>query len=125
MFTNGQKQKMRTLFERGGPRNSFLSSTGLGIPLIEEIPLPDSPPQWLHVKIYPDPASTELTINVEFDTRWLGKELEVINLSGQVEIRKTINAKTEKLDITKLKSGLYFIRVKRDGDKIMEKFVKL
>jgi len=55
----------------------------------------------------------------------LGKELEVINLSGQVEIRKTINAKTEKLDITKLKPGLYFIRVKRDGDNIMEKFVNL
>jgi hypothetical protein len=125
MFTRGQKQKMRALFEPDGPRNSILSSAGLGVPLIEEIPLPDSPPQWLHVKIYPDPAGSELTLNVEFDTRWLGKELQVINISGQTEMRHTISAKVQKLDISKLKPGLYFIRAVKDGDKIMEKFIKL
>jgi hypothetical protein len=125
MFTKGQKQKMRALFEPGGARVSILSSTALGRPVSEQIPLPDSPPYWLHVKIYPDPASTELTINVEFDTRWVGKELQVINIAGQLQFRKTISSKVQKLDVSKLKPGLYFIRAEMQGEKIMEKFIKL
>ena len=125
MFTKGQKQKMRALFEPGGARYSILSSNALGVPVSGEIPLPDSPPRWLHVKIYPDPATTELNINVESDTRWLGKELQVINITGQLQLKKTISAKNQKLDISQLKPGLYFIRAEKQGEKIMEKFIKL
>jgi hypothetical protein len=125
MFTKGQKQKMRALFEPGGARSSILLSNALGSPVSEEMPLPDLPPRWLYVKIYPDPASTELNINVESDPRWVGKELQVINITGQIQIKKTISSKTQKLDISRLKPGLYFIRVEKQGEKIMEKFIKL
>ncbi len=124
MFTKGQKQKMRALFEPGGARASILSSGALGSPVSEEIPS-DSPPRWLHVKIYPDPATTELNINVESDTRWVGKELQVINITGQLQLKKTISSKIQKLDISQLKPGLYFIRAEKPGEKIMEKFIKL
>jgi len=125
MFTKGQRQKMRALFEPGGARSSLLSSNGLGIPVNGEMPPPDSSPQWLHVKIYPDPATTELNINIEFDTRWIGKELQVFNIAGQLQLKKTISSKNQKLDISQLKPGLYFIRAEKPGEKIMEKFVKL
>ena len=125
MFTKGQKQKMRALFEPGGARFSILSSIALRKPVNEQKPLPDSPPHWLHVKIYPDPATTELIINVEFDTRWVGKELQVINIAGQLQFRKTISSKIQKLDVSKLKPGMYFIRAEKQDEKIMEKFIKL
>ena len=125
MFTKGQKQKMRTLFEPGGFRNSILSSNALGAPVSSEIPLPDPSPRWLRVKIYPDPATTELTLNVEFDTRWVGKELQVVNMAGQIELKKTISSKIQKLDVSRLKPGLYFIHAERQGERIMEKFIKL
>jgi len=125
MFTKGQKQKMRTLFEPGGFRNSILSSNALGTPVSSEIPLPDPSPRWLRVKIYPDPATTELTLNVEFDTRWVGKELQVVNMAGQIELKKTISSKIQKLDVSRLKPGLYFIHAERQGERIMEKFIKL
>lgn len=125
MFTKGQKQKMRALFEPGGTRYSILSSNGLGTPMNGEIPLPDSPPRWLHVKIYPDPARTELIINVEFDARWVGKELQVTNIAGQLQFRKTISSKIQKLDISQLKPGLYFITAQKQGEEIIEKFIKL
>ncbi len=125
MFTEGQKQKMRVLFEPGGPRYSILSSNGLSIPTIEEIPLPDAAPQWLHVQIFPNPVITELTINAEYDRRWIGKEFQVINITGQVEMRKTITSKIQKLDVSRLKPGIYFIRAEKDGEKMMQKFVKL
>lgn len=124
MFTEGQKQKMLALFEPGGPRYSILTSPGLNA-AIEEIPLPDDPPQWLHVKIYPNPANSELTINVAFDTRWVGKELSITNVVGQVAMKKMISSKIQAIDISKLQPGIYFISAKKDGDMILEKFVKL
>lgn len=125
MFTKGQKQKMRALFQPGGARYSILASNGLGKPVNAEIPLPDAAPRWLHVNIYPNPATTELMLDVEFDTRWVGKELQVINVAGQLEIKTTINSKIQKLDLSRLKPGLYFIRAEKPGEKIMEKFIKL
>ena len=57
--------------------------------------------------------------------RWVGKELQVINITGQLQFKKTINSKIQKLDISQLKPGLYFIRAEKQGEKIMEKFIKL
>ena len=125
MFTDGQKQKMRALFENGGPRYSILMSTGLNKPAIDQMPIPEAPPQWLHVQIFPNPATTELTINVEYDQRWIGKQLQVINITGQLQITETISAKTLKLDVSQLKPGIYFIKGEKDGERMIQKFIKL
>jgi hypothetical protein len=55
----------------------------------------------------------------------VGKELQVINITGQLQLKKTISSKNQKLDISQLKPGLYFIRAEKQGEKIMEKFIKL
>ena len=125
MFTNGQKQKMRRLFDSGGPRYSILSSKALGIPAISELPLPDSAPQWLQLKIFPNPATTELTVNMEYDGRWVGHQLQVIDITGKIQIVKTITSKTQKLDVSALSPGVYFIRADKTGEKMMQKFIKL
>jgi hypothetical protein len=125
MFTEGQKQKMVSLFEPGGPRNSILSSKGLDIPTIEQYPLPETAPQWLHVQIFPNPVTAELTINIEYDARWIGKELKVFNINGQMQIRKMITSKVQKLDVSTLKSGIYFLSAEKDGEKLLQKFIKL
>jgi hypothetical protein len=116
---------MRALFTVGGARHSILFSNALGIPSTEEIPLPDAPPKWLYVKLFPNPATSELTINLEYDPRWVGKEFIITNLLGQVAIKKTISSKITKIDISRLKPGLYFINATRNGEKLREKFVKI
>ena len=125
MFTEGQKQKMLTLFEPGGPRNSILSSSGLSIPIVEQYPLPDSAPQWLYVKLYPNPVTSALTINMEYDPRWLGKDLKIFNVIGQLQMRQIITSKIQTLDVRSLKPGIYFISAEREGEKMLQKFVKL
>jgi hypothetical protein len=125
MFTRGQKQKMRTLFDVGGPRHSILLSKGLDIPAIAELPLPDNPPQWLHIKIFPNPATAELTINMEYDERWVGKQLQVLDITGKIQIVKTVTSKIQKLDVSQLAPGVYFIRAEKNGEKMMQKFIKL
>src|SRR6185436_7443681 len=61
LFTQGQKARMRTLFDQGGPRSSLLVSKGLNPPLTSEIELPEEDPKWLHPQLYPNPATTQLT----------------------------------------------------------------
>jgi hypothetical protein len=116
---------MRTLFAAGGARNSILFSNALGTPTIEEILLPDAPPKWLYLKIFPNPASSELTLNLEYDPRWVGKELIITNMLGQVMMQKAISSRLLKIDIRKLTPGLYFINSSRNGEKLREKFVKM
>jgi len=125
MFTLGQKARMRSLFAPGGFRHSLLSSQGLDTPAIEEAPLPEEPPRWLHIKIYPNPASTVLTLNFEHDIRWIGRQFQVIDISGRILMKKTITSSVQQLDVSGMKPGVYFIRGEKEGEKLMERFLKL
>ncbi|HYM92851.1 MAG TPA: T9SS type A sorting domain-containing protein [Chitinophagaceae bacterium] len=126
LFTEGQKERMRALFDSGGVRSSILYSTGLNTALIFEASLPDNPPQWLHPQVYPNPANNVLNLDVAYDTRWIGKIMTISNLQGQTVMQFVINSKLQKIDISKLQSGMYFLSAKKeDGPSIKEKFVKL
>lgn len=126
LFTLGQKARMRSLFTPGGPRESLLYSTGLLAPLIvvQPIQLPD--PAWLFTKIYPNPVTDQLNINVEYDTRWLGKIITVNNLNGQAVMHITISSASMQADLSKLRPGVYFLTArKEDGETIRHKFIKM
>jgi Pregnancy-associated plasma protein-A/Secretion system C-terminal sorting domain len=126
LFTEGQKTRMRTLFVPGGLRYSILSSYGLSSPLINESPLPDEPPKWLQPRLYPNPATNELILDVAHDVRWIGKTISVLNINGQEAFRVSITSKIQKMDVSKLKPGLYFITAKKeDGSFIKQKFIKM
>lgn len=126
MFTEGQKARMRTMFAPGGPRYSLLFSKGLNTPLIFESPLPDDDPKWLEPRIYPNPASNEINIDLSYDARWIGKAYFITNTQGQLVMQGIISSKLQKLDIRRLKPGMYFIAAKKgDGVSIKQKFIKL
>lgn len=126
MFTEGQKARMRTLFEGGGPRNSVLSSTGLSMPLIFEAPLPDESPTWLKPNLYPNPATTTMTLDLSYDIRWMGKTIFIMNIQGQTVMTVVITAKMQVINISRLQPGMYFLAAKKDdGESIKQKFIKL
>jgi Pregnancy-associated plasma protein-A/Secretion system C-terminal sorting domain len=126
LFTEGQKTRMRTLFAPGGARYSILSSYGLSLPLIVESPLPEESPKWLHPQIYPNPATNELILDVAYDVRWVGKIISVTNVNGQQVMQLSITSRIQKIDISKIRPGLYFISAKKeDGSYIKQKFIKM
>jgi len=125
MFTTGQRKRARTIFEAGGPRNSILYSKGLDISMIESAPLPDFYPKWYYAQVYPNPASTSVKVYFDYDERWMGKKMEVLDMSGRMVLSKTITSKIETIDISRLTAGVYFIRAVKEGEKIHAKFVKL
>ncbi|HEY6505310.1 MAG TPA: M43 family zinc metalloprotease [Chitinophagaceae bacterium] len=126
LFTEGQKTRMRTLFAPGGPRNAILYSAGLNTPLIIEAPVPDEPPRWLHYQVYPNPATTELTLDIAYDTRWIGKTITIFNVNGQAVMQVRVTSKIQKINISRLKTGMYFLSGKKeDGSFIKQKFIKI
>jgi hypothetical protein len=126
LFTKGQKTRMQAAFAPGGIRNSLLSSTGLSAPLIFESPLPEEDPKWLHPQFYPNPASSQLTVDLSYDIRWIGKTMTLMNMQGQVIMQVPITAKVQTINTSNLKPGMYLLVSKKDdGETIKQKFVKL
>ncbi len=126
MFTMGQKARMLSLFNSGGVRNALLTSKGLDAPLIFESPVPEEDPRWLEVKLYPNPATTELVLDLAYDIRWFGKIISIFNLSGQLIMNVTVTSKTQRINISKLQPGIYILAAKKDdGESMKKRFTKL
>jgi hypothetical protein len=125
MFTNGQRKRARVLFEPGGPRNSILYSKGLNTSIIEPATLPDFYPKWYNAQVYPNPAATSINIYFDYDERWRGKKMEILDMSGRVVLSKIIGSKIETVDVSRLTAGVYFIRAEKEEEKLHAKFIKL
>jgi hypothetical protein len=123
LFTNGQKQRMLSLFNTGGPRNSILVSKGLNKPWTQEIPVTETISNT--IKIYPNPSRGDVALQLTESERWIGKKIVVMNASGSVLFQVQISSRTQKLDLGHLKPGLYFIEGENGSEKIREKLVKL
>lgn len=128
LFTNGQKEHMRSLFDVGAPRNSILSSKGLSKP-VEELPLPGmgfpvvmAPDQF---NLYPNPASGELVLDFEYDETWLGKELKIYNINGVVLQVVKVSSKIQKVSLSAFTPGIYFLKGINNTKTISRKFIKL
>lgn len=127
LFTEGQKQRIRTLFEEGGARYTIVSSYALRAPTNNEPrPTEELPPIVGEHKIYPNPANGEIILDLSYDIRWMGQPIRVTNVQGQSVMQATVNSKIVKLDISRLKPGLYFLITKKDdGATIKQKFIKM
>ncbi|MFL5807897.1 MAG: T9SS type A sorting domain-containing protein [Flavisolibacter sp.] len=125
LFTAGQKDRMLALFSSGGPRNLILSSKALNEPWAADAPVVETPSSNLQFKFYPNPVAGEMVLNFDHNTSWIGKTISVINMNGTVLTRIQIGSKTQRIQLSSLKPGMYFIQGENQGEKIREKFIKL
>jgi hypothetical protein len=113
LFTEGQRNRMRSLFAAGGPRASLLQSKGLNEPWLNESPaLPVA-------LLYPNPAREEITIQV--GSASLGKRIHLYNSQGQLLKVETVVSMLQIINITNLKAGVYFLK----GEGYLQRFIKL
>jgi len=125
MFTTGQRKRARAIFEPGGARNSILYSKGLKIPIISVAQPPDYYPKWLQTQVYPNPATSYIDFYFEYDVRWLGREMKILDMNGKVVMNRNIASKVQRIDISKLSAGIYFIVAEKEEEKLHAKFIKL
>lgn len=126
LFTEGQKMRMRTVFDEGGARVSLLRSHALLPPTNFEIPLPEDPPKLLLANVYPNPATTDITLDLPDDVRWAGNAIRITSVQGTQLMQIQVTSKIMTVNISNLKPGMYFITTKREnGTIIKQKLVKI
>jgi len=82
-------------------------------------------PVWVHenvkkehlVNVYPNPSSTQITIELPTTPR-MNTSLTIYNLNGQKLITQAITEPQTVVDISRLPSGIYFVKV-MDTEKVM------
>jgi hypothetical protein len=115
LFTQGQKEKMRSLFEPGAYREALLTSKGAdgnGLPAPVESPVEDV--QAL-VGLYPNPVQGILTIDIKGNAEFVGKQVKVYNHLGQQVMQGRISKQVLSLSMHSLGDGMYFIRIGDDN----------
>lgn len=128
LFTRGQKEKIHSLFMPGGPRASLLQSKGLFKPwnftanATDEIAAETLSPK---PYTYPNPAMNMLSMEMGSNENWIGKELRIISMSGNVVRKLTVGSKIQRIDVSALRAGMYMIQGEAGGQKIAQTFVKL
>ncbi|MEO8405981.1 MAG: M43 family zinc metalloprotease [Chitinophagaceae bacterium] len=131
LFTEGQKARIRAIFETGGARNAILTSYALKTPTTtSEIPPPGEdggqPITVLPPKIFPNPAGNETTLDISDNKQLIGNTIIITNTQGQVVTTSYVNAKLTRVNVSMLKPGIYFLTTKaHDGTSIKQKLVKL
>jgi hypothetical protein len=123
LFTTGQKQRMLSLFKDGGPRNSLLYSKGLSQPWNTELPIEITTNNSL--KISPNPTNGSITLRFGYDESWTGKTISIININGMVVSKVQVTSNNQRLDVSQLKAGMYFIQGQNGNQKLSEKFIRL
>lgn len=123
LFTGGQRDRMRSLFNADGFRNALLYSRGLDQPWMppsEDIDLPVE-----KLSLYPNPSVASIELSFDNHKIWIGKELQVTNVHGVVVHRFRVTAARQTVHLAHLQAGIYFLQGQSEGKKISEKIVKL
>jgi hypothetical protein len=84
--------------------------------------LNDLSPKSNQIKIYPDPASNQITI--ETSETAANSQLSIMNLNGEEVLTHSIIKPKTQIDISNLPSGIYFVRMTNDRNVEVGKFVK-
>ncbi len=71
--------------------------------------------------IFPNPAGDFINISIDSDEGLLAREVQILDLLGLVVSKKELTDGNNRIDISNLPRGTYFIKI---GDKV-EKFVKM
>ncbi len=130
IFTNGQKQRMRSLFALGKPRNSFLNSHVCDPGQANGGPLPtdtvvNNQTVTPGFSVFPNPAINVVTVSPKGDFALANKTIYVYNMEGKVVLSHKFFFNTEKVNISSLPAGVYIISCGEGKSRVTTKLVKL
>lgn len=125
LFTQGQRTRMRSLFEPGGPRNALLASKGMtgGPGVIIETPV-EEPIRVIttEIKLYPSPAASYFVLEESREGELPGRQLTITNRLGQKVMQQRLTKGKAPIYIQHLPDGLYFVTI--EGQRRTFKLIK-
>ncbi len=113
MFTNGQRNKMRSMFALGNYRNSFLNSSVCNQPAPQESLLAKEAITATinNIVLYPNPAKDFVNIEAGNKSSLSGKTLVIYNMLGIEMKKQTLTATKNTVLIDNLSSGMYMVKI--------------
>jgi hypothetical protein len=123
IFTQGQRDRMRALFEPGGERYPLLSSAALATNALADTVDAVTEEASVQISVYPNPATDFVTINMT-DQNAIGSTIEMYNQVGQRIISQKISQLQFQLNIGTLNRGVYFVKINDGKSKNVTKLVK-
>jgi len=126
MFTQGQANKMRSMFALGNVRNSFLNSLVCNSVLPEAGLLPTDTAATIKtaISLYPNPAKNFITIEVKNSTEVIGKMLKIYTVLG-TEIKTQILASQKNIiAVNNFPAGMYIVKIGEGKQLSILRFVK-
>ena len=124
MFTIGQRQRIHDLFATSAPRETLLYSTALHEPWNSSA----SPEPQIntgtesHLTIFPNPASTVLTLRFNNEKLLTPKTYYIYDITGRLVLAGKNTGGT--VSINALSEGVYFIKLQHGEQVLMAKFIK-
>jgi len=74
-----------------------------------------------NLKVYPIPADNK--VYIEFPVKGINRNLQIINVLGETLISIEVNKQKNKIDLSGLNGGIYFIRVKQDNNTYIKRLI--
>ncbi|MFB9056329.1 T9SS type A sorting domain-containing protein [Mariniflexile ostreae] len=72
------------------------------------------------ISISPNPVESEFII----ESNMFGADLQIFNVLGKIVLQTTVKKNKQKVDISHLESGLYFIHLNNYSEKLIRKIIK-
>lgn len=125
MFTQGQKAEMRSLFALGNPRNSFLNSSVCDSAQAQGGPLPkDTVTTNISITVYPNPFTTQVTVNCPNITEMMGKTIKLYDVTGKLFNSQRIQSGKTIINVSNVPAGIYLLKVEGGSKLQVFKLIK-
>lgn len=105
-------------------RNAFINNTTpCGQPFITSIRRNQQPGRQMKLKLYPNPAQNQLTVEIKYGP---GYSYQIYDVYGKlIHSQEVFDSNKFDVDISDLPAGMYFLKVKSDQAEMVRKFLKL
>ncbi len=130
MFTVEQKKRMRALFATGNFRNNFLASFACDSTLVQAGPVAVDtvaapvPVKQDVYKIYPNPASSFVTLEYTPAAALIKKSFTVYSITGVKVLSGELTKEKTTLSLSHLMRGIYIVRIGEGSETITRKISK-
>lgn len=125
MFTYGQKNKMRSMFALGNPRNSFLSSTACVASQAERGTSPTGTEELGNtVSLYPNPAINVINVESANTALLSGQTIHIYAIAGYEVKSKLLVSGKNTVSINDIPAGIYLVRIGNGKEIKSMRFVK-
>ena len=126
MFTNGQANKMRSMFALGKARNSFLNSSACNSPLPEAGVLATDSTVTIKagISLYPNPAKDFIIVEASTSLELIGKTLKIYSILGTEIKAQVLTSQKNVITINNFKAGMYVVKIGEGKEVKIMRFVK-